>query len=260
MRPLGGAATEPHPPADRPLPGLLAAALPVVLPVVLIASHTVLQRLAKDAPPESLAASCATWAAVFGNANCALAAAATAALLVYVRQCRPTRTQTAKLVEQALESGAVIILITAAGGAFGAMLKEAQLGPAIEGWFGGAAEASGAGLLAAAFALCAVLKFSQGSSTVAMVTSSSMMASLLAPDSLPFHPVYLALAIGSGSLVGSWMNDSGFWIYCKLGGLTEVESLKSWTPMFALMGATGLGVTLALSALFPLRGLVAAAP
>ena len=76
---------------------------------------------------------------------------------------------------------------------------------------------------------------------------------MIDPAQLPFHPVYLATAIGSGSIVGSWMNDSGFWIYCKMGGFTEVESLKSWTPLLALIGCTGLLATLALSQGLPLR-------
>src|SRR5256886_12480534 len=46
---------------------------------------------------------------------------------------------------------------------------------------------------------------------------------------LPFHTVYVATAIASGSLVGSWMNDSGFWMFSKMGGVTELETLKSWT-------------------------------
>ena len=57
---------------------------------------------------------------------------------------------------------------------------------------------------------------------------------------------------GSGSLVGSWMNDSGFWIYAKMGGLTELESLKSWTPLLAVLGLSGLVTTLLLSRILPL--------
>jgi gluconate:H+ symporter, GntP family len=56
----------------------------------------------------------------------------------------------------------------------------------------------------------------------------------------------------SGSLVGSWMNYSGFWIYTKMGGLTELEALKSWTALLALLGITSMLVTVILSLLLPL--------
>ena len=57
-----------------------------------------------------------------------------------------------------------------------------------------------------------------------------MIAALIDGVTLGFHPVYLATAIGGGGLFGSWMNDSGFWIFTKMSGLTEAEALKSWTP------------------------------
>ena len=68
---------------------------------------------------------------------------------------------------------------------------------------------------------------------------------------LPFDAVYLALAIGGGSLVCSWMNDSGFWIVAKMSGFTELEALKAWTVMLAVMGTTALGVVLVLSQVIP---------
>ena len=85
-----------------------------------------------------------------------------------------------------------------------------------------------------------------------------MMAAILEGSSVPpaqllgFHPVYLATAIGGGSLVGSWMNDSGFWIFAKMGGLTEVEALKSWTPMLVVLGVVSFLMTLLLANVMPL--------
>ena len=52
-----------------------------------------------------------------------------------------------------------------------------------------------------------------------MITTSAMLATIVTPESMSFNLVYLGTAIGSGALVGSWMNDSGFWIYAKMGGL-----------------------------------------
>jgi GntP family gluconate:H+ symporter len=188
----------------------------------------------------------------FGDPNFALLLATVAAMLVYLRQRKPSRAAVAHSVESALMSGGVIILITAAGGAFGAMLGQAQIGSAIEEMFGSGNGMGKLGLLCLAFAMSSLFKFAQGSSTVAMITAAGMVAAMIDPATLGFHPVYLATAIGSGSLVGSWMNDSGFWIFCKMGGLTEAESLRSWTPLLAICGITAMIFTLILAVVLPM--------
>ena len=99
--------------------------------------------------------------------------------------------------------------------------------------------------------MASLLKFAQGSSTAAMIVTSAMFGAMLDPATLTIHPVYIATAIGSGSLVGSWMNDSGFWIFARMGGLTEIETLKTWTPLLALLGGVGMAVTFILAILFP---------
>lgn len=194
--------------------------------------------------------------AVIGNANLALLISTVIAMLMLMRQRNLSRDELAKSVETALMSGGVIILITAGGGAFGAMLAEAKVGPAIETLFSGAGSwaTGGVAFLLLGFLIAAILKIAQGSSTVAMIVGSGMVAAIIEGQALPYHPVYLATAIGAGSLVGSWMNDSGFWIFAKMGGLTEVEALKSWTVMLAILGFVSFGMTVLLSFILPLAG------
>lgn len=231
------------------LPGLLVSLLPIILPVLLISVNTVLDTLAKrDASLKEAAA----WAAYGGNANFALLLSAVVAMWVLVRQRGLTLIELGVTVEKALMSGGVIILITAAGGAFGAMLKAAQIGPAIEQMFGGGGGTKGMFLLMLGFGVAALLKVAQGSSTVAMITASGMLAAMVPPAAeLGFDPVYLATAIGGGSLVGSWMNDSGFWIVSKMSGLTEVETLKTWTILLIVLGVVAFAVTLLLVTALP---------
>ncbi len=71
-------------------------------------------------------------------------------------------------------------------------------------------------------------------------------------ETLPCHMIYIFAAIGFGSLVISWMNDSGFWVVCKMSGMTEAETLKTASVMMAIMGLVSLGVILAGAALLPL--------
>ena len=193
----------------------------------------------------------ANYAAVFGNASLALLLATVVAMWMLVKQRGLSRASMADVVEKSLMSGGVIILITAGGGAFGKMLEVANAGDAMRELFAGA---SGRGItvLLVGCLIASVLKIAQGSSTVAMITASSMLAGLAAPETLGCNPVYLACAIGAGSCIGSWMNDSGFWIFAKMGGLTEVEALKSWTVMLAILGLVSLGMTILLSQVMPL--------
>ena len=86
-----------------------------------------------------------------------------------------------------------------------------------------------------------------------MITSVGIIGGMVHVGALGFHPVYLALMIGCGSKPFPWMNDSGFWVVCKMSGMTEKETLKTWTPLLALMGVAGLVEVLVLSFLFPMR-------
>jgi GntP family gluconate:H+ symporter len=195
----------------------------------------------------------ANYSSLLGNANLALLLSAVIAMWTLIQQRGLARVELAQVVEESLMSGGVIILITAGGGAFGAMLTEADVGEAIKSFFQ-IQPGSEAGLmfLVLGFVIATVLKIAQGSSTVAMITGSGMLAGIASADTLGFHPVYLATAIGAGSLVGSWMNDSGFWIFAKMGGLTEVEALKSWSVMLIVLGVVSFLVTLGLAVAMPL--------
>lgn len=196
-------------------------------------------------------ATAAGYTNVIGNANLALLLSTVIAMFMLMKQRGLTRTEMAGVVEVSLMSAGVIILITAGGGAFGEMLKTAKVGEAIQALFsvGGG---GGMAMLVLGFSIASVLKIAQGSSTAAMIIGSGMLAGIADPDQLGFHPVYLATAIGAGSLVGSWMNDSGFWIFAKMGGLTEVEALKSWTPLLAVLGIVSFLTTLLLATVLPL--------
>jgi gluconate:H+ symporter, GntP family len=240
---------------DRELeqPGLVASALPIVLPVLLISSNTLAQSLkGSDASPGPLA-SLTPYTAIIGNPNFALLLASFVAIWLYVKQRRATRDDVAELTEASLSGAGIIILITAAGGAFGASLQAAQIGPAIQGLFPGGG-ITGLTLLFLAFGLSSLLKIAQGSSTVAMITTAGMLAAMIQDaGALPFHAVYIATAIASGSLVGTWMNDSGFWVFSKMGGVPELKTLRTWTPLVAVVGVVAMLMTTLLAVVIPLR-------
>jgi GntP family gluconate:H+ symporter len=65
--------------------------------------------------------------------------------------------------------------------------------------------------------------------------------------------MYLFLGVGFGAFCCSWMNDSGFWVVSRLGGLTERETLRSWTVLLTVTSIIGLIFTLLVSTILPLR-------
>jgi GntP family gluconate:H+ symporter len=255
MRPLEGGRPEPEPLPDEQLPALLPSFLPIILPVIMISAHTIVSTMAKGAEADSGILRAEAFTAVFGNANLAMLVSAAIALCVLWYKRRPGREGLAKIVESSLMSGGVIILITSAGGAFGAMLKEAEIGPAIQNLLvsDGGVHIGGLKLLFMGFFVAFLIKFAQGSSTVSMITTSAMLAALItSPKEIGYHPVYLAAAIGFGAQCGNWMNDSGFWIFAKMSGLTEVETLKTWTVTISSLAFVGLGFTILFAKVLPL--------
>jgi len=79
-----------------------------------------------------------------------------------------------------------------------------------------------------------------------------MLSGMTQTAGLPYHPLYLGLAIGCGSKLVPWMNDAGFWIICKVSNLTERETLKTFSPMLIIMGFTGLIVIMLAARFLPL--------
>ena len=227
---------------DEELPGFGISMLPIVLPVALIASRTGAEALAPDADLVRIVR-------FFGDPNMALLLSAFSALWLVRRRCRLSLDELRARVDRALTGAGPIILITAAGGAYGGMLNQAQIGASLQAM----SESIGLPTLLLAFGLSAVLKIAQGSSTVAMITTASVLQTLYASGAagLP-HPVYAALATGGGSLVVSWMNDSGFWVVGRMGGFTERETLSAWTIPAAIVGIVGFLVAATLSVLVPL--------
>ncbi|MPR32070.1 GntP family permease [Salmonirosea aquatica] len=237
--------------ADRELPPLGLSLLPVLIPLGFICADTALNAISKTGELWADSAFLTGLVAVvkfFGDKNLALITGGIAALLVLASQKKTSKEGMSAHVQGALLSGGGIILITAAGGAFGGMLQQTGISTRIADLTAGYQMA----LIPLAFLIAAVVRTAQGSATVALITASGILSGLAMNANLGFHPVYLGLAIGCGSKIVPWMNDSGFWIICKLSNLTEKEALKTISPLLVVMGITGLVVILIGAKLFPL--------
>ena len=231
--------------ANRPeseLPGFGVSMMPILLPVGLISANTVAETIAEGGRVVE-------WMGFVGDPNIALILSAAFSLWLLASHKRLSLQQLVKPVEQALLSAGLIILITSSGGAFGGMLVLAGVGEVL----GGFAESMGVSLVIVGFLVATVFKISQGSGTVAMITSASIMAPLIAANPPPYHAVYVLMAIGSGAMVGMWMNDSGFWVFRTMTGLTEIETLQSKSMTLVVLGVVALATTLLGAWLVPLQ-------
>jgi gluconate:H+ symporter, GntP family len=231
------------------LPPLWLSLAPILLPVLFISAASVVGTPAPDpARPAWQGAALAALRAL-GDKNLALTVAAGIGLLMVAAR-QSDRKRLAASVGDALSSAGVIILITAAGGAFGYVLRQTDIASTIKDLL----PPTKLALLPLAFLITTLVRTAQGSATVAMVTAAGIVSPIAAAGSaaLGFHPVYLALAIGCGSKPVMWMNDSGFWIIGRMSGFTEAETLRTATVMMAIMGVTGLAVTILAAWLLPL--------
>ena len=238
-----GLSAEPH---ENQLPSFVLSILPIIVPLILIIAASTLEFIA----PGSKGTPIATTVGFIGNKNMAMLIGTILALWLLKKQKGWGMKELAIEFNKPMELAGVIILITSAGGAFGAMIKNSGISDMIS-----AMSHQGAtfNFIVLAWVISSVMKFAQGSGTVAMITSAGIMLALMESITLPFHPIYIYLAIGFGSMTVSWMNDSAFWVVSKLSGFTEVQMLKTWTVTLAIMSILGLIQTLILSMIIPLN-------
>lgn len=137
-----------------------------------------------------------------------------------------------------------ILLVVGAGGVFGAVLDGSGVAQALADTFGDA----GLPVIVLSYLLSLVLRVAQGSATVAIVTTAGIVAPLLAAgDYSQPHTALVIMAISAGSIFASHVNDGGFWIVSKYFGISERDTLKSWTVLESVLSVAGFAVAVAVS-------------
>lgn len=147
-------------------------------------------------------------------------------------------------VGEGLKSAGTIILITGAGGAFGSVLRATEIGS----FLGQILAEWNIGIFLP-FLIAAALKTAQGSSTVAIITTASIMLPLLPDAGLAqgLGPVLVTLAIGAGAMTVSHANDSYFWVVSQFSGMDVSQAYRLQTAGSAIAGVTGMAAVFVLS-------------
>ncbi|OEV00564.1 permease [Streptomyces qinglanensis] len=132
-----------------------------------------------------------------------------------------------------------ILLVVGAGGVFGAVLQGSGVAQALADVFGDA----GLPVIVLAYLISLVLRVAQGSATVAIVTTAGIVAPLLAQsDPSQAHLALVIMAISAGSIFASHVNDGGFWMVSKYFGISERDTLASWTVLESVLSVAGFAV------------------
>ncbi len=214
-------------------PAFRTVVLLLLLPLVLIFINTGLDMAAAA----GLVSRDDTWVSVLraiGTTPIALLIAVLVAAFVLGTRRGKDKTALEKTLDSALGPVCSVILITGAGGMFGAVLRASGIGDALAEVLDGI----GLPVIVAGFVIALVLRVAQGSATVALITAAGLIQP--AVDAAGLNGVQLAavvLAVAAGSVCLSHVNDSGFWLVGRFFGMDVKTTLKTWTVM-----ETGIGV------------------
>ncbi|MGW0464101.1 GntP family permease [Streptomyces sp. NPDC003027] len=180
----------------------------------------------------------------FGNPFVALTIALVLAYYLLGVRRGWSRTSLEQVSTSSLKPVGNILLVVGAGGVFGAVLKASGVAQALSDTFNDV----GLPVIVLAYLISLVLRVAQGSATVAIVTTAGIVLPLV--EGGDFSQAFLALvimAISAGSIFASHVNDGGFWIVAKYFGISERDTLKSWTVLESVLSLAGFAVAAVLS-------------
>jgi gluconate:H+ symporter, GntP family len=224
----------------RPLPGLARSLMPILVPITLIFLKAVFQALTPLSELEEPAAR-ALFQGVSFLGSPTIALAASTLLAVYTLVPHLDRQATAARLEEGLQSAGIILMVTGAGGALGAVVRDSGTGTQLAGQIA----ALPISPVMIPFVVATLVRLIQGSGTVAMVTAASISAPILAQ--IPgVNMLFAAQAAAMGALFFSYFNDSLFWVVNRMTGIVEAsQQLAAWslpTTIAWAIGGTGVAV------------------
>jgi len=221
----------------RPRPSFGVALAAILLPVVLMLAKALADVIAPSS--KGLGKQLLDF---LGNPPVALLLAVMAGVFLLGGGAKMTKNELAHTLETSLPPIAGILLIVGAGGGFKQVLIDSGIGNVITK----AVIGSGLSVLLLAWVVAALVRVATGSATVATVTAAGLLTPIAA--TLPQTDVALmVLAIGSGSLFLSHVNDAGFWLVKQYLGTSVGQTFKTWSVMECLISVTGLLGVLLLS-------------
>ena len=199
----------------KPLPGFWASVAPIFIPIILILLKTVLDFVNMGNPVINF----------LGSPIVALGIGTLLAIYGLVP----------KMMDDAIKDTGIIMLITGAGGSLGNVVKVSGIGTAL----GEMVTSWALPAVLIPFIIAALMRIALGSATVAITTAASLTAPLMSV--LSISPLLMSLSCCVGAISFSYFNDSGFWVFNGMFGLTELkDQVRCKTAVSMIMSVVGV--------------------
>ena len=224
------------------LPSFWLIIILIGIPLILIVINTLTDVMIKD---NIIARSTFTDILIFlGHPFTALTIATLLTMYLLGVKRKMSKQKILELSTKALGPAGIIILITGAGGVLKQILVDSGIGTMMAKSIAGSAISP----IIMAWILAAIIRVAQGSATVAMITAAGIISSILPAFNLDEpHLALIVISIASGATLLSHVNDSGFCLVNKYFGMSEKQTLQSWTVMESIIAVCGLIFALAAS-------------
>ena len=223
--------------AEKDLPSFAAVIGIIFVPLLLILLNTVSSAVLEEGMLRNILA-------FAGHPFVALIVATLLAFYLFGNRRGFSAEEVQSLATKALEPAGIIILVTGAGGVFKQVLVDSGVGKAL----GEIMAASPLPPIVLAFLAAAIIRIAQGSATVAMITAAGIMSPIVTALNMQGAILgSMVIAIAAGATIASHVNDSGFWLVNRYFGLSEKDTLRSWTMVATLIGLVGFAVVFVLS-------------
>lgn len=210
------------------LPSLFNSLSTALLPVLLIGFSTLISLLIQE---KSILSKCINF---IGNPVIALLLTLLLGTYSLGISRGKTMNQIMKTYADAVSGITMVLLVISGAGA----LKQILIDSGVSDYIGGILEISSMSPLLIGWIIATLIRFSVGSATVAGLTTAGIVLPLVQNTNV--SPELMVLSIGSGSLMLSHVNDSGFWLFKEYFNLTVKETLSTWTIMETSIGISGL--------------------
>ncbi|MEJ4045685.1 gluconate:H+ symporter [Erwinia sp. SLM-02] len=222
---------------DHEMPGFWTSIFAAVIPVILMAVAAVFEL---TTPKENVLRQ---FFEFVGNPAVALFIAVVIAVFTLGLRNGRKMDEVMEMCSSSIGAIAMIVFIIAGGGAFKQVLVDSGVGDYIANMMKG----SSLSPLLMCWTVAAMLRIALGSATVAAITTAGIVTPIIAITHA--DPALMVLAVGSGSVIASHVNDPGFWLFKGYFNLSVTETLKTWTVMETLISFLGLAGVLILNAI-----------
>lgn len=222
---------------DQEMPGFWTSIFAAVIPVILMAVAAVFEL---TTPKENVLRQ---FFEFVGNPAVALFISVVIAVFTLGLRNGRKMEEVMEMCGSSIAAIAMIVFIIAGGGAFKQVLVDSGVGDYIANMMKG----SSLSPLLMCWTVAAMLRIALGSATVAAITTAGIVTPIIAITHA--DPALMVLAVGSGSVIASHVNDPGFWLFKGYFNLSVVETLKTWTVMETLISFLGLAGVLILNAI-----------